>query len=122
MFCYDWLIHGVVLEHLYMETSEFWRTSEDMESHRHWMVLGQAIFAFLFSYVFTKGYENRGIGEGARYGWWIGLLFAAPNLIMYAVQPLPPILFVGWSVGLLVELTIAGMIVAAIYRPARHAL
>src|SRR5262245_1590449 len=97
-----------------METADFWRTQDDMSNHMHWMILGQIIFAFLFCYVFTKGYENRGIGEGARYGWWIGLLFAAPNLIMYAVQPLPPILYVGWAVGFLIEATIAGMIRAAI--------
>lgn len=121
MFGYEWVLHGVVLKPLYMETSDLWRTDTAMCEHFHWLVFGQGIFAFLFGYIFTKGYEGRGIWEGARYGWWIGLLMAAPNLVMYAVQPLPPLLIVGWSVGGLIEGTLAGMVLAAIYRPLRAA-
>ena len=121
MFGYEWLLHGVILEPFYLETPDLWRTCAAMGNHFHWLVLGQMIFAFLFSYIFTKGYENRGIAEGARYGWWIGLLLAAPNLIMYAVQPLPALLVMGWSVGGLIEGTLGGMVLAAIYRPVRNA-
>jgi hypothetical protein len=119
VFVYEWLLHGVILQPLYMETPDLWRTQADMCNHFQWLVLGQIIFVFLFGYIFTKGYEGLGIAEGARYGWWIGLLLAAPNLVMYAVQPLPPLLVIGWSVGGLIEGTLAGMVLAAIYRPVR---
>lgn len=118
----DGILHGMILKPFYMETSEFWRSQAEMEEKFPWVIVGEGIFAFLFTFVFTKGYENRGIGEGARYGWWIGLLLATLNLIFYAVQPLPAKIFLAWSVGDLVKLTLAGVVVAAIYRPTRHAL
>lgn len=121
VFFYEWLLHGVILEPLYLESSDLWRTQTAMTEKCHWMMLGQGIFVFLFGFIFTKGYEGRGIWEGARYGWWIGLLLAAPNLVMYAVQPLPPLLIVGWSIGGLIEWSLAGMVLAAIYRPVRLA-
>lgn len=112
IFAFDCLLHQVLLKHFYMEQPDLWRTEPEMT----WLILYQILFAFLFGFIFTKGFENRGITEGARYGWWIGLLLAPLNLMWYAVLPLPPMLIVGWCVGGLVEWTIAGMILAAIYR------
>ena len=68
--------------------------------------------------MFTKGYEDKGLAEGLRYGVFIGLLvFVGRNLIVYAVQPVPAKLVIAWICGGIVELAIAGIIVAAIYRP-----
>lgn len=43
--------------------------------------------AFALAYVFTRGYEARGIGEGLRFGllvaWFVGSLY----LLFYAIQP-----------------------------------
>jgi len=113
MFGYECLLHRVLLAHFYMELPDLWRNQPEMT----WLILYQIFFAFLFGFIFTKGYENRGIAEGARYGWWIGLLLTPLNLMWYAVLPLQPMLIVGWCVGGLIEWTIAGMILAAIYRP-----
>ncbi|MEE8513733.1 MAG: hypothetical protein V3S73_03305 [Gammaproteobacteria bacterium] len=118
IFAYEWLFHGVLLRDLYAETPTLWRGQANMQGYLHWLHIGQLWFAVLFCLIFVKGYENKGLGEGIRYGLLIGLLFIGPNLIIYAVQPLPAILVVAWSIGGLIEMIIAGLIAAALYRPA----
>jgi hypothetical protein len=116
-FVYEGFLHEGILQPFYKETSDVWRTPMAMQERMVWMVVSQGLVAFLFGAIFTKGYERLGIWEGARYGWWIGLLFAAGTIMWYVVLPVPAMLAAGWCVGTLVETTIAGIILAAIYRP-----
>lgn len=118
VFFYEWILHGYFLAGLYENTPDLWRTKAEMPRYMIWLMLGQLIFTIMFCYIFLKGYENKGLMEGVRYGILIGLLFIGPNLIFYAVQPLPVNLVVYWCIGGLVETIIAGVILASIYKPA----
>ncbi len=117
VFFYEWIFHGVILKETYRQTASLWRPESDMESYFIWLTLGQLLFSVLFCVIFLRGYKNEGLAEGARYGLLIGLIFNAPNLIFYAVQPLPGMLVVEWCVGGTLEIAIAGVILAAVYRP-----
>ena len=118
VFIYEWVFHGVILKETYEQTASLWRPQSDMGSYFVWLTLGQFLFCILFCIIFTKGYENRGLVEGAPYGALMGLIFCAPNLIFYAVQPLPGSLVVAWCVGGMIEITLAGVLLATVYRPA----
>jgi hypothetical protein len=119
IFIYEWVFHGVLLAGLYESTPQLWRTREVMPDFMIWLTLGQIAVAIMFCFIFLKGYENKGVMEGVRYGALIGLLFIGPNLIFYAVQPLPAVLVVYWCIGGLLELILAGAILASIYKPAQ---
>jgi len=114
---YEWLLHGVLLKGLYETTPQFWRPEATMPQYLPFLFVGQFFMAVFFGIIFAKGYENRGIGEGARFGLLIGLLFAPMSLIWYAIQPLPGILIVYWILGRIVGMIIAGILLAAICRP-----
>ena len=117
VFVYDWIFHGMCMKDIYMATAYLWRPKEVMMQYMPWMTLGQVSFAFIFSYIFLKGYENKGIMEGVRYGLLIGLLFVPATLIDYAVLPYPPKLIIYWDIGTFIELSLAGVILAKVYRP-----
>jgi len=116
IFVFEWFFHGVLLHDLYTQTQNLWRAKEDVIMPA--MFLGQLTFPFIFTFIFIKGYENKGIGEGIRYGILIGLLFIPSNLIYYAVMPLPFVLVGLWILGGLIEMILAGAIVSIIYRKA----
>ena len=78
---------------------------------------GAISFVHSFFPVFLRGYENKGLVEGVKYGAMMGVFFCAPNLFWYAVQPLPGSLANQWCLGGLVEMTLAGAVLASIYRP-----
>jgi len=116
LFIFNWLVHGILLNGLYAQSPTVWRPKSDMRYLFQWLVFSQVAFAFVFCLIFTKGYENRGTGEGVRYGFLIGALFAPTHLGWYALIPIPISLVFAWVVATLVEYTLAGGIMAAMYK------
>ncbi|MBP7734572.1 MAG: hypothetical protein KA369_01235 [Spirochaetes bacterium] len=111
----DWLVHGVLLASWYQEIKGLWRP--DMMNYMWLMMLGSLFFSFMFVFIFTKSYESRGVAEGARYGLLIGLLMNVTGMLgAYAMYPIPFGLAAIWLVYGIIELVIAGMITAVIYR------
>ena len=106
----------------YEATSHLWRPEAEMNSMMWLMWLTGLIWAFLFVYIFIKGYEGRGIMEGLRFGLLIGVFYSLPmSLGTYAVQPMPFSLAVSWLVFGVIEITILGIVTALIYKPAEAA-
>ncbi len=111
----DWLVHGVLLATWYQEIKGLWRT--DMMDYMWIMMLGSLFFSFMFVFIFTKGYEEKGIVEGGRYGLFIGLLMTVSGMLgAYAMYPIPFGLAMIWLAYGIIEMVIAGMVTAAIYR------
>ena len=119
LFILEYILHGVVLTGFYRDIEHTLRPANSMPEFFVWVLLGQLILAFGFCYIFVKGYENRGIAEGVRYGLLIGLTFGvSTTLINFAVHPLPAGMAVALIVGYTVEMGLLGIIAAAIYKPA----
>lgn len=111
----DMIVHGVILSKTYAALASLWRP--DMMSKMWLMHLGSFILAFLFTYIFIRGYENKGLAEGARYGIIIGLFANIPYAFYeYAMYPLPLSLCLTWFVYGMIEFVICGMLAAAIYK------
>jgi len=111
-------VHGVMLADTYLALSDVFRPEAEMNSIMWLMFLSSALYLFLFCYIFTKGYEGKGVGEGVRYGLLMGLFMSIPMAIdQYVVYPLTSNLAVIWFVGGVVSFMIAGAIFAAIYKP-----
>ena len=111
----SFVIHNLLLMKTYEVLSSVWRP--DMMSKMWVMYPSSAVYALLFVYIFIKGYENKGLWEGARYGLVIGLFMGVPaSLGQYMVYPLPFSLVSQWFIYGLVESILAGVAAAAIYR------
>lgn len=81
-----------------------------------------AIISFFFTLIFSKGYERKGIGEGVRYGLYVGLLMATPMAYdSYASYPLPYSLALQWFIYGTIQYIILGVIVAMVYGKAGSA-
>ncbi|MBI1859882.1 MAG: hypothetical protein HYR96_03065 [Deltaproteobacteria bacterium] len=110
------LIHGVWLEPMYKAAPSLWRTDADMQQHMLWLILGHLVFAKYFTYIFAKGYEGRGLGEGVRYGFVMGALNAAGCLIQYAVSPISGQMIASWVGGGIAQGILCGVVVSLVYK------
>ena len=113
----DQLIHNVILKATYESLKHLWRP--DMDSLM-WIapVIG-VIWSFLFTYIFIKGYEGKGIMEGVRFGAVIGLFTSIPMAYgTYMMIAIPYSLAFQWFVYGLIENILLGIVVAAVYKPA----
>ena len=112
------IIHVLILSGAYQVLSEVWRP--DMMQKMWIMYVTALIFSFLFVYIFSKGYEGRGIQEGIRYGLIIGLLMNVVGMFnQYAVYPLPFGLVIQWFIYGVIQFILCGIVAAALYKPAK---
>ena len=111
------LVHGIMLQDTYTSMWQVFRAESEMNSMMWMMYLSSALYLLLFCYIFTKGYEGKGVGEGIRYGLLMGLFMAIPmSLDQYVIYPITSNLAVIWFVGGVISFVIAGAVFAAIYK------
>ena len=114
-FVAEYVFHGAILSGTYeLIGSQMMREAPVFV----WFFPAYLVLGFVLTYVFVRGYENKGLGEGLRFGIIMGILIGTPNaLIRYAVEPWPGDLIVTWIVGTIIEYLIGGVLIAAVYRP-----
>ena len=79
--------------------------------------LATAISAVVFVYVYARFFAEKNLGNGLRYGFFIGLAWGVGmGYGTYAVMPLPYSLALGWFLGTLVEFIAAGLLVGLIVK------
>ena len=119
LFALNYLIHGVLLKGMYHQTASVWRPEADIK-HLMWhMWLGYLIFAPIFVCIYSKGYEEgKGrIGQGFRYGFWMGsLLSVMQGLILYTILPIPCKLAVYWILSGIAKYTCLGTVLGLAYK------
>jgi hypothetical protein len=110
----DMLVNAVLLAADYQATSHLWRPEAEMKM---WLfILIDAFIAFFFTLIFSKGYEGKGVMEGLRYGFYVGMLMAVPMAYgMYGAMPIPYGMALKWFIFGLIEFMVCGVIVAAVY-------
>jgi hypothetical protein len=110
----SFLMNGVIMGEAYQSLQNIWRP--DMQ--RLWWVFQvlMLVGAFFFSFIFSKGYEGKGLMEGVRYGLyigiWMGIGFAYGT---YAMVAIPYSMALAWFVYTIVEYVLAGILAAAIF-------
>ena len=115
------VIHGVLMTDAYNEMGDVFRPQEVIDSMMGIMLVSSAVGLFLFCYIFTKGYEGKGIMEGVRYGALMGLFLGIPTSIdAYVIYPITQELAMIWLASSVIGLAIGGAVFAAIYKPEGH--
>ena len=118
IFVLDFIAHGRLLIGLYAQTASVWRPEAQAHEKMWLMMLGQLLFAVLFVWIYSKGYEQHrpGLGQGLRYGLLIGLLTSISYItVWYVVLPVPLALALGWFASMMADCLLAGAAVGLLY-------
>jgi hypothetical protein len=118
LFLFGFLWYGTLMQGAHHEVPTLLRPETDFKSHFAWLVLGHLVMAFFFTMLCARFVPAGGARTGAILGILVGLVYAGPHLISFAVQPLTVKILCGWIAGAVIQFTIAGAIVGAIYKPA----
>lgn len=113
----NWLIHGVLLEPQYKASEWLWRSQDEMMS-KYWIMVVTGLFlSFFFTFIFSKGYEGKGLAEGVRYGLYVSLMVMIPaaynSYVVY--KDFPYQLALWWFIYGTIEYIILGVILAWIF-------
>ncbi len=113
-----YVIHEVMMGDTYERLASIFRPEAEMYDMMWMMMVGGTVSIFMFCYIFTRGYEGKGIMEGVRFGALIGFLMAGPMAIdPHVIFPLPAEVASIWLISGIASLMVAGAVFAAIYQP-----
>lgn len=113
----DFVIHGMLLQSTYSTLPEgLMRPEAEMKM---WIIfVVDAVIAYFFTLIFSKGYENKGIAEGVRYGAYIGIMFGmGMGYGSYASMPIPYMLALQWFLYTIVQYVVCGIAVSFVFKP-----
>ena len=114
----NFLIHQVLLGGLYRSASMSALMRPEAEGQANLWIhsVTAAVIAFFFTLIFSKGYEGKGIGEGVRFGFYVGMLMSIPMAYdTYAEMPIPYSLALQWFIYGVVQFVILGVVVAMVF-------
>src|SRR6476620_9190107 len=118
LFVFGFLWYATLMHDAHREVPTLLRSETDLKSYFGWLALGQFVMAFFFTLLCARYVPNGRAAAGALLGLLVGLVYAGPHLISFAVQPLTFKILCGWIAGAVIQFTVAGAIVGAIYKPA----
>jgi len=113
----NFIIHSIILADAYRATAGVWRPYE-MMMHKMWVLyVSNLVVAFFISFIFSKGYEGKGIMEGVRYGFYIGVMLSMGMAWgTYVMISVPWHLSIQWFIYGVIEYTLSGIALAMIFR------
>src|SRR5262249_55684028 len=114
LFVFGFLWYGTLMAGAHQEVPALFRAKPDFP----WLILGHILMAFFFTILCARFVPAGGARTGTTLGILVGLVYAGPHLISFAVQPLTVKILCGWIAGAVIQFAIAGAIVGAIYKPA----
>lgn len=112
----DFILNEVFMKSANESLKSLWRPN--MMSRIWVMYVVGVLVTFLFIYIFIKGREGKGIAEGVRYGIIMWLFVSVPmNVSLWVLLPIRYVIILRWMLFGLLEMLIAGILVAVIYKP-----
>jgi hypothetical protein len=113
------LIEGIVgfilLGPTYDHSPQVWRPIAEIKL---WMLpVTGAFFSFFFVFIFSKGYEGKGLLEGVRYGTYAALMIVLPHAYnSYATLQIPYAVALQWFLYGMLEYILAGALLSAVFQ------
>ena len=117
----DMVVYNVLLGSAF-SSLPVWRA--DMKSLQWIYPVITLVGSFFFTFIFSKGYEGKGIAEGIRYGLYVGIWLSIGMAYgTYAMVAVPYGLTLEWFILGVVTYIIMGVVASLVYgkKPAQGA-
>lgn len=114
VFLYEFIIHGLLLKGVYIETAQIWKP----QSQQSMMVMGlsQYLFSALTVFLYTRHHEGKGPREGIRFGLILGLILSSLDFGSFAFLPIPFSLVFSWMAANFLKGIGVGLIASIVYK------
>jgi hypothetical protein len=117
-FALSFIVHGVLLQHYYMQMLSWMRAPADADALMPYMIIAHALFGIAFAWIYIQGREDKPwLTQGIRFGIAIALLAIAPTYLIYhVVTPVPLVVALQQIAFDTVRVVLMGIVVAWINR------
>ena len=97
--CFDWLWYGHYLMDFYTQTSQLWRSYNEINHRNAYIISNFVILAGLITHLYRIYCPNKTWKDGLYFGALIGLLIASREFQVYPYLPVPLKMALLWALG-----------------------
>lgn len=110
----SYIVYGLILGPPFKAVQNVWRADADSLMWIYPVIT--LVGSFFFTFIFTKGYEGKGIMEGIRYGLYIGIWLSIGMAYgTYAMVAIPYGLTLEWFLLGIASNVVLGIVVSLVY-------
>src|SRR5215510_13103345 len=117
LFVFGFIWYGNLMHGAHQEVTALFRPEAEFKEHFPWLILGEIVMAFFLTMLCARFVPAGGVGSGAMLGLLVALVYTGVHVIDFAVMSLTTKILFGWIVGAIIEYSVAGAIIGAIYKP-----
>lgn len=111
----DFILHGVLMGAQYEATQSLWRPDMMDLMWINWVI--NLVVAFCLTWIFSKGFENKGMMEGVRFGAVVGVMLSVGMAYgTYMSFEIPYSMAIQWFFYGIVEYIIVGVVLAMVFQ------
>jgi hypothetical protein len=111
----DFVIHGVILQAQYASSPTLFRPRNEMKMVLMYFTV--LVSALMFVYIYGRFFALKCLRTGFTYGLCWGLAYGmGMGYGTYSSMPIPYFLALGWFLGTVVEMIVAGLLVGAMLK------
>jgi hypothetical protein len=110
----SYVVYGLIMGPPFKALQNVWRSDADSLMWIYPVIT--LVGSFFFTFIFTKGYEGKGIMEGIRYGLYIGIWLSIGMAYgTYAMVAIPYGLTLEWFLLGIASNVVLGIVVSLVY-------
>ncbi|MEM6820596.1 MAG: hypothetical protein AAF558_01465 [Verrucomicrobiota bacterium] len=114
---FEFIFHGKVLAGIYEQNSSLWRTEAETQELWFYHPFGLLFITIAMTALWSRFKIHSGsLLWGVVYGFLIGCMYVGSYITMIPFALYPMGLVGYWMIGILLEMTIAGTVISAIYK------
>ena len=116
----DFVMHTVILGRAYEATAWLWRPMPEMKMGL--MQVVSLVMATAFVLIYALWFKEHGVKQGLKYGLVYGLgSGVSMGYGTYSVMPIPYYMALTWFLGIMIEMSVAGVIAGLIVKRSQKA-
>lgn len=111
----EWVIHGILLKPLYMDTKQLWRPEADVNMGLYFAVI--FLVAIAFTSIYVKLISSKSMRNALIYGAILGFgMGLSDSYIDFVFMPIPYELALYWFLAIWFEVIVAGAALGVVIR------
>ncbi len=111
----DFVVHGLIMAGQYEATQDIWRPDMMDLMWINWVI--NLVVAFCLTWIFSKGFENKGLMEGVRFGAAVGVMLSiGMGYGTYMSFAIPYSIALQWFLYGIAQYIVVGVVLAMVFQ------
>lgn len=115
MMIFGAVVFGMLLDEFYSANIGDLTVRPHGEELMGWLTIAELIMSYSFVWIWGHGVEGKGMNEGLRFGFFMGLFWASAEIMSYAFMPMQMNVMIMGFVLDLIMFMLAGVILSMVW-------